>query len=114
MIPKYAADHGWHDDTTELPFDVLQLVDQHTIVLLDLRVRARLDFAHFVNTLNQRASTQVERKHIAHTRSQVLAEACSCIALIKSLCHHNRICNKYGAALRVAMAYNAKPPGPFG
>ena len=26
------------------------------------------------------------------------------------LCH----LKKYGAALRVAMAYNAKPPGPFG
>jgi hypothetical protein len=30
------------------------------------------------------------------------------------LCHHICICNKYGAALRVAMAIHAKPPGPFG
>lgn len=114
MVPEHAADHGWHDGATKLPLDVLQLVDKHLVVLLDVRMRTRLDFAHLVNTLNQRASTQVEREHIVHARIKILAETCSRIAQIKSLCHHNRICNKYGAALRVAMAYNAKPPGPFG
>ena len=38
MVPEHAADHGGHDGATELSLDVLQLVDQHTIVLLDLRV----------------------------------------------------------------------------
>ena len=57
VVPEHAADHGGHNGTTELPLDVLQLVDQHTIILFNLRVRTRLDFAHLVNTLNQRAST---------------------------------------------------------
>ena len=56
VIPEYAADHGRHDGATELALDILQFADQHTIILLDLRVRPRLDFAHLVNTLNQRAS----------------------------------------------------------
>lgn len=76
-------------------------------------MRARFDFAHFVNALNHTAICQVEREHIVHARSQILAEAVVGIP-VKSLCHHNRICIKYGAALRVAMAYNAKPPEPFG
>ena len=38
MVPEHAADHGRHDGATELPLDILQLVDQHTIVLLNLRM----------------------------------------------------------------------------
>jgi len=40
MVPEHAADHGGHNGATKLPLDVLQLVDQHAVVLLDLRVRA--------------------------------------------------------------------------
>jgi len=38
VVPEHAADHGRHDGATELPLDVLQLIDQHPVVLLDLRV----------------------------------------------------------------------------
>ena len=38
VVPEHAADHGGHNGTTELPLDVLQLIDQHTIVLLNLWV----------------------------------------------------------------------------
>ena len=38
VVPEHAADHGGHDGATELPLDVLQLVDQHTIILFNLRV----------------------------------------------------------------------------
>jgi hypothetical protein len=114
VVPEHAADHGGHDGATKLLLNVLQLIDKHPVVLLDLRMRTRLDFTHLVNALNQRASTQVEREHIAHARIKILAESVFRITLIKSLCHHICICNKYGAALRVAMASNAMPPGPFG
>jgi hypothetical protein len=38
VIPKHAADHGGHDGATELPLNVIQLVDKHTIILFNLRV----------------------------------------------------------------------------
>jgi len=98
VVPEYAADHGRHDGATELPLDVLQLIDKHTIILFNLRVRTRLDFAHFRDALSQCASAQVEREHVVHARIKILAETSSRIALIKSLCHHNRICNKNRAA----------------
>ena len=38
VVPEHRGNHGWHDGATKLPLDVLQLVYQHTVVLLDLRV----------------------------------------------------------------------------
>jgi len=76
----------------------------------------RLNFTHLVNTFNQRTSTHVEREHIVRARIKILSESAVGGVLVKSLslCNHNRICNKYGTALRVAMVIHAKPPSPFG
>jgi hypothetical protein len=38
VVPEHRRNHGGHNGTTELPLDVLQLVDQHTIILFDFRV----------------------------------------------------------------------------
>ena len=60
VVPEHAADHSGHNGTTKLPLDALQLVDQHTVVLLYLRMRTRLDLAHLRDTFNHRAFTQVK------------------------------------------------------
>jgi hypothetical protein len=112
MIPKDATDHRGHDGATKLLLDVLQLIDKHTVVLLDLRMRTLFDFAHFIDTLNYRAIRQIKCKHVAHAGSQILSESIVGIS-IKTLCHHTHI-NKIWDSVRVAMAIDAKPPGPLG
>lgn len=88
MIPEHAADHCRHDGATELVFNIAQLIHQHSIVLLNLRMRTFFDFAHFVDTLNYSAITQIERKHASSTRCQILAEPD--FFPLKILCHHTR------------------------
>jgi hypothetical protein len=66
---------------------------------------AFFNLTHLVNTSNERTICQVQDKHVTHARIKILPE-------IICLCFHT-FKNKYGAALRVAMASNAMPPGSF-
>ena len=52
-------------------------------------------------------------ENISHTRSKVLAEACSRIALIKSLCHHNRICKKIWGSVARCYGFQCDATGAF-
>ena len=111
MVPEYTADHGGHDGATELPLNASQLRHKHPVVLLNLRMGARLDLAHFIDTFYERTFAQVKSEHNAHTRIKILAKADVCVTLVIRLSYH--ICNKDGAVLRAAMALCAKPPGAF-
>ncbi len=111
MVPEDRTNHRWHDGAAKLLLDASQLSHKHPVVLLDLRMGARLDLTHLVNALYERAPAQVKSKHIAHARIEILTEADVGVTLIKTLRHH--ICNKKRGSVARCYGSSSEATGTF-